>query len=152
VQEVVISIRNIRSEMNVPPAKKADVLIRVDNDDLQKTLQDNRDHIVNLGKVADIKIEKEMGKPDHSASAVIRDAEIFIPLEGLIDLEQERSRLEKEIARVTRLLEKTNKKLSNEDFLKRAPREILDKEKARRDEYRKMVEKLNKNLEGIVGW
>jgi valyl-tRNA synthetase len=141
VQEVVISIRNIRSEMNVPPAKKADVLIRVDNDDLQKTLQDNRDHIVNLGKVADIKIEKEMGKPDHSASAVIRDAEIFIPLEGLIDLEQERSRLEKEIARVTRLLEKTNKKLSNEDFLKRAPREILDKEKARRDEYRKMVEK-----------
>jgi valyl-tRNA synthetase len=152
VQEVVISIRNIRSEMNVPPAKKADVLIRVDNDNLQKILQDNRDHIVNLGKVADLKIKKEMTKPDHSASAVIRDAEIFIPLEGLIDLEQERSRLEREIKRVSQLLEKTNKKLSNEDFLKRAPRQIIDKEQSRKDEYRKMVEKLNKNLEGIVGW
>jgi valyl-tRNA synthetase len=152
VQEVVISIRNIRSEMNVPPAKKADVLIRVDHDDLQKTLRDNKDHIVNLGKVADLKIEKEMGKPEHSASAVIRDAEIFVPLKGLIDLDQERSRLQKEIERVSQLLEKTNKKLSNEDFLKMAPRQIIDKEKARRDEYRKMVEKLNKNLEGIVGW
>jgi len=67
-------------------------------------------------------------------------------------LEQERMRLEKEVARVTKLLEKTSKKLSNEDFLKRAPGEIIEKEKAKREEYTKMVEKLNKNLEGIVGW
>jgi valyl-tRNA synthetase len=152
VQDVVTSIRNIRSEMNVPPAKKADVMIRVDNKNLQQTLQDNQDHILNLGKVENLRIDIKMAKPDHAASAVIRDAEIFIPLEGLIDLEQERTRLEKEISRVTQLLDKTNKKLSNEDFLKRAPQGIIQKEKSRREEYRKMVEKLNKNLEGIVGW
>jgi valyl-tRNA synthetase len=152
VQEVVTSIRNIRSEMNVPPAKKADVLIKPDNKDLQKILEDNRNHIVILGTVQNLNIEENIRKPEHSASAVIRDAEIFIPLAGLIDLEQERSRLEKEIARVTQLFEKANKKLSNEDFLERAPREIIEKEKARREEYRKMVEKLSKNLEGIVGW
>jgi valyl-tRNA synthetase len=152
VQDVVISIRNIRSEMNVPPARWADVLIKADNKNLKKMLEDNQDHIKNLGKVGNLKIGIRMAKPDHAVSAVIKDAEIFIPLEGLIDLEQERMRLEKEISRVTRLLEKTNKKLSNEDFLKRAPGDIIEKEKAKREEYRKMVEKLNKNLEGIVGW
>ncbi len=152
VQEVVTSIRNIRSEMNVPPAKKADVLIRVDKPDIAKVLEDNREHIFILGKVEKLRIGIKIAKPDHSASAVIRDAEIFIPLEGLIDLEQERKRLEKEILRINQLLEKINKKLSNEDFLKRAPKEIIQKEKAKRDEYSKMIEKLNQNCEEILGW
>ncbi len=152
VQEAVTSIRNIRAEMNVPPAKEADVLIRVDGQDLQKMLEDNRTHIKNLGQVDDLTIGTQIPKPDHAASAVIKGAEIFIPLEGLIDLEQERGRLEKEIGRVTQLLEKSSKKLSNEDFLKRAPREIIQKEKAKKEEYSRMLEKLNQNLEGIVGW
>ncbi len=152
VQDVVYSIRNIRSEMNVPPAKRANVMVKVDHKELLETLENNKDHIVNLGKVENLKIRMRMKKPDHAASAVIKDAEIFVPLEGLIDLEQERLRLEKELSKVTALLDKSDKKLSNEDFLKRAPANIIEKEKAKRDDYQKMVEKLNKNLEGIVGW
>jgi valyl-tRNA synthetase len=152
VQEVVTSIRNIRSEMNVPPVKKADVLIRVDNPDLVWMLEDNREHINILGKVEKLQIGRKIAKPDHSASAVIRDAEIFIPLEGLIDLEQERKRLDKEIQRVNQLLEKINKKLSNEDFLRRAPKEIIQKEKTKRDEYNRMIEKLIQHSEEILGW
>jgi valyl-tRNA synthetase len=83
---------------------------------------------------------------------VIREAEIFIPLEGLIDLEQERKRLDKEIQRINQLLEKINKKLSNEDFLRRAPKEIIQKEKAKRDEYSRMIEKLIQHSEEILGW
>jgi valyl-tRNA synthetase len=152
VQEVVYSIRNIRSEMNVPPARKANVMVKVDRKELAKILEDNKDHIINLGKVDDLKIKMRLKKPDHAASAVIKDAEIFIPLEGLIDLEQERLRLEKELSKVTALLDKTNKKLSNEDFLRRAPKNIIDKEKGKKGDYQKMVEKLNKNLEEITGW
>jgi len=152
VQEVVTSIRNIRSEMNVPPVKKADVLIRVDNPDLVQVLEDNREHISILGKVEKLQIGRKIAKPDHSASAVIREAEIFIPLEGLIDLEQERKRLDKEIQRINQLLEKINKKLSNEDFLRRAPKEIIQKEKAKRDEYSRMIEKLIQHSEEILGW
>jgi len=152
VQDVVTAIRNIRSEMNVPPVKKADVLIQVDKQSLVKILEDNRDHILNLGKVEKLNIGIKLTKPDHSASAVIKDAEIFIPLEGLIDMEQERKRLEKEILRVNQLLEKINKKLSNEDFVKKAPKEIINKEKTKKEEYSSMVEKLNKNLEGLLGW
>ncbi|KPL04231.1 MAG: valine--tRNA ligase [candidate division Zixibacteria bacterium SM1_73] len=152
VQEVVYSIRNIRSEMNVPPAKKANVMVKADHKDLARVLEDNKDHIINLGRVENLKIGMRIKKPDHAASAVIRDAEIFVPLKGLIDLEQERLRLEKELSKVTTLLEKTNRKLSNEDFLKRAPGNIIEKEKAKKENYQKMVEKLNKNLEEITGW
>ncbi len=152
VQEVVYSIRNIRSEMNVPPARKANVMVKVDRKELAKILEDNKDHIINLGKVDDLKIKMRLKKPDHAASAVIKDAEIFVPLEGLIDLEQERLRLEKELSKVTALLDKTNKKLSNEDFLRRAPKNIIEKEKGKKGDYQKMVEKLNKNLEEITGW
>jgi len=152
VQEVVYSIRNIRSEMNVPPAKKANVMVKVDHKDLARVLEDNKDHIINLGRVENLKIGMRIKKPDHAASAVIRDAEIFVPLKGLIDLEQERLRLEKELSKITTLLEKTNRKLSNEDFLKRAPGNIIEKEKAKKENYQKMVEKLNKNLEEITGW
>jgi valyl-tRNA synthetase len=152
VQEVVYSIRNIRSEMNVPPAKKANVMIKVDHKELAGILEENKDHITTLGKVENLKIGMRMKKPDHAASAVIKDAEIFVPLEGLIDLEQERLRLEKELSRITALLDKANKKLSNDDFLKRAPGNIIKKEKEKREDYQKMLEKLNKNLEEITGW
>jgi valyl-tRNA synthetase len=152
VQDVVYSIRNIRSEMNVPPAKKANAMVKVDQKELLKILEDNKDHIINLGKVENLKIRMRIKKPDHAASAVIKDAEIFVPLEGLIDLEQERLRLEKELSKVTALLGKTNKKLSNEDFIKRAPQNIIEKEKTKKENYQKMVEKLNKNLEEITGW
>jgi valyl-tRNA synthetase len=152
VQEVVYSIRNIRSEMNVPPAKKASVMVKVDHKELVKILEDNKDHIINLGRVENLKIGMRIKKPDHAASAVIKDAEIFIPLKDLIDLEQERLRLEKELSKVTTFLDKTNKKLSNEDFLKRAPRNIIEREKAKKTDYQKIVEKLNKNLEEITGW
>jgi len=152
VQEVVYSIRNIRSEMNVPQAKKANVMVKADHKELLKILEDNKDHIINLGKVENFKIQMRMKKPDHAASAVIKDAEIFVPLEGLIDLEQERLRLEKELSKVRTLLDKTNKKLSNEDFIKRAPQNIIQKEKTKKENYQKMLEKLNKNLEEITGW
>lgn len=152
VQEVVYSIRNIRSEMNVPPTKKANVMVKVDKPELVKILEDNKGHITNLGKVEELKIGRRIKKPKHAASTVIKDAEIFIPLEGLIDLEQERLRLGKELSKVTALLDKTNKKLSEEEFLKRAPKNIIEKEKAKREDYLKMVEKLNKNLEEVIGW
>jgi valyl-tRNA synthetase len=152
VQEVVYSIRNIRSEMNVPPGKKANVMVKVDKPELVKILEDNKGHIINLGKVEELKLGRRMKKPEHSASVVIKDAEIFVPLEGLINLEQERLRLEKELSKVSSLLDKTSKKLSDEEFLKRAPKNIIEKEKTKREDYLKMVEKLNKNLEEVTGW
>ena len=152
VQGVVYAIRNIRSEMNVSPQKKADVLIKVESQNILKIIEENKDYIINLGKVKTLKIGKKIKKPIKSASAVIKKAEVFLPLENLIDPEIEQKRLQKEIEKYTELLEKTIKKLSNDDFLKRAPKQIIEKEVAKKEDYQKIIEKLEKNLEAIVGW
>jgi valyl-tRNA synthetase len=107
---------------------------------------------VNLGKVENLKVGKRIKKSVKCASAVTKNAEIFLPLENLIDPEREQKRLQKDIGRYTQLLDKTVKKLSNDDFLKRAPKEIIKKEEAKKEDYRKIIEKLEKNLEAIVGW
>ncbi len=152
VQDVVYAIRNIRSEMNIPPAMKVNTVLKTDSRDLLNILRDNQAYVMTLGGVNDLEMGMRIKKPNWAASAVVKEAEVFIPLEGVIDVEKEKSRLEKEIARITELLEKTNKKLSNEDFLKRAPGEIIEKEEVKRGDYEKMIDKLNQNLERIMGW
>ena len=152
VQNVVYAIRNIRSEMNIPPSKKAWVVIKGDKGEVLKSIEENKEYVLNLGKVDKLEMGAKVKKPVNSASAVIKDVEIFVPLEGLIEPEKEKNRLQKEIERYALLLEKANKKLSNDDFLKRAPKEIIDKEREKKEDYEKMIAKLEKNLEAITGW
>ena len=152
VQDVVSAIRNIRSEINIPPAKKAQVLLKIDKKHLIETVEDNKHYILNLGRVDKLKIGQRIKRPPKVASAVIKDMEVFVILEGLIDPEVERKRLEKEIQRITLLLDKTNKKLSNDYFLKKAPKNIIEKEKTKKEDYQKMLDKLDKNLEMVLGW
>ncbi len=87
-----------------------------------------------------------------AASAVIGGAEIFVPLEGLIDFETERKRLEKELGNLKVQLEKTSRKLANADFLANAPDEVVQREKTKKEDFTKRIEKINKNLEQIMGW
>jgi valyl-tRNA synthetase len=152
VQNVVYAIRNIRSEMNIAPSKKALVVIKGDREEALKDIEKNKDYVLNLGKVNKLEMGTGVKKPINSASAVIKDMEIFVPLEGLIDPEKEKNRLQKEMERYALLLDKANKKLSNDDFLKRAPKEIINKEKEKKQDYEKMIAKLEKNLEAIMGW
>jgi valyl-tRNA synthetase len=152
VQDVVSAIRNIRSGVNIPPAKKASVLLKVDKKDLLKTVDENKHYILNLGRVDQLKMGQRIKRPPKVASSVIKDMEVFVLLEGLIDPEKERKRLEKEIQRVTNLLDKTNKKLSNDYFLKKAPKNVIQKEKTKKEDYQKILDKLNKNLEMVLGW
>jgi len=152
VQEVVTSVRNIRSEMNIPPSKKLTAYLKVEKKDIQKLLEENREHILTLGRIEKLEIGLKLKKPTSSATAVAKDFEIYILLEGLINIEQERKRLEKEITRLKELLVGVDRKLANEDFLKKAPPSIVQKEKTKKEDHQKLIEKLEKNLEGLVGW
>ena len=87
-----------------------------------------------------------------SASTVISGAEIFVPLEGLIDIEVEKARLEKELKNLGIHLEKVSRKLANADFRSNAPDDIIEREELKKEDYRERIEKLNKNLEQIMGW
>jgi len=152
IQQVVNAIRNLRSEMNIPPSKKADVYLRVDDAELETILAGHFDNYRDLAKIGHFTIGRTVKKPPMSASAVLPGAEIFIPLEGLIDIEAERSRLQKDLTTLKDNLEKLSRKLANPDFLANAPKEIIDKDRTRKADYEARVEKLNQNLEQLLNW
>lgn len=152
IQTVIGAIRNIRAEMDVPPGKKADVIIKISDDGAARILQGQKTQLITLGKIENLTISADAKKPPLSASAVIPAGEIYIPLEGLIDLEGERARLEKELQKQRQFLERIKKKLANTDFLNRAPSEVIDAEKEKQELAEKSIGRLNKNLESLAGW
>jgi valyl-tRNA synthetase len=152
IQGVIGAIRNIRAEMDVPPGKKADVMIKTYDKATTAVLENQKTQVTVLGKIDNLVIGEETKKPPLSASAVIPEGEIYIPLEGLIDLEGERTRLEKELQKQTKYLERIKKKLSNPDFLDRAPSEVIESEKGKKVLAEESINRLNRNLESLAGW
>lgn len=151
IQAVIDQIRNIRGEINIPLSKRTDVLIKGGEGEALKCLHRNRHYLFDLAKVGSLTVGKDLAKPKISASGVVGDLEIYLPLEGLFDLEVERARLEKEIDRVSKQLEGVRKKLMNEDFLQRAPKEVVEREKKKGKDYQSKLEKLERNLGVVLG-
>jgi len=150
IQDVVSAIRNIRGEMSVPPGKMADVHIRTDRSELETSLLENQSYLNNLAKVNLAEVGSSVQKPAQSASSVVHGVEIFIPLEGLIDIEMEKTRLQKEISRLEDQLEKMNQKLTNQNFISRAPEEVVEKEKNKKLKYEENLEKLKNNFQTLA--
>ncbi len=152
IQAVVNAVRSARAELNVPPGKKSDLYIRVKDESFGKLLEDHIQYFRSLAKVINLHVGVKLNRPPVSASAVISGAEIFIPLAGLIDIELEKKRLEKELDNLKTQLVRVSKKLANADFLANAPDDVVEREKAKKEDYQERTEKLNKNLEQIMGW
>jgi len=152
VQAAIGAIRNIRSEMDVPPGKRADVLIRTSDNKIAGILKEQEIQLVMLGKIQKLTVGHDVKKPPLSASGVIPFGEIYIPLSGLIDLESERARLEKELDNQTKYLDRIKKKLANSDFLSRAPADVIEAEKQKEKQAEDSIERLNRNLESLSGW
>ena len=141
IQNVVTAVRNIRGEMNIPPSKKINLYIKSD-----KVKASQINYIKSLGRVEEFVFAKDLEKPQASANAVIKDAEIFIPLEGLIDVKVEREKLEKEIQRLNGMLIGVEKKLSNEKFVNNAPADVVENEKRKKEDWKNSIEKLESIL------
>lgn len=146
LKEVISAVRTIRSRMNVPPASKANVLVRSPNGSAV-ILKEYESIVKSLAKIEDMTLGESIEKPDHAATAVIRQMEIFVPLEGLIDLDVERSRLTKRQTELDGFIVQIQKKLSNENFLSRAPEDVIQKEKEKLVDMEAELERINSNLE-----
>lgn len=144
IQNIINAIRNIRGEMNIPPSRLINVYLKTGriNDDQIK-------YIKSLVKIDQLVVDPAMKKPKASASAVVKDCDIFIPLEGLIDLNVERSRIEKEITRISGSLESVKKKLSNEGFVAKAPAEVIERERTKMNDWETSLGKLKAILEDL---
>ena len=128
------------------------MFVRITDEGLGKILVDYMDYYRELARIKQATIGDDVKKPPMSASAVIPGAEIFIPLEGLIDIESERTRLSKELENLKGQLEKLSKKLANADFLANAPADVVSRDRAKKTDFESRVQKLNQNLEQLMNW
>jgi valyl-tRNA synthetase len=147
--DVVNSIRNVRWEMNVPPAQKVEVILSSRNARSREVLSQHRVYVENLARAERITVVEQIEKPESAATAVAQDVEIFMPLKGIIDFAEEERRLKKEINKLEKDLATVSKKLSSEDFLRKAPHDIIEKEKSKAREVNEKREKLLTSLNRI---
>jgi len=147
-KEFIYGVRKIRAEMNIPPGKPLSVLIQNWSTQDQSHYKNSQLYILSLAKLKDIKWLQEENAPE-SATALVGEMKILIPLAGLIDKDAEVARLGKEIKKLESSLEKSNIKLNSPNFADKAPKEIVEKEQIRANEIQKSLEQLKEQLEKI---
>ncbi len=145
LKEVVSSIRNIRAENNISPAKKIEIIIDSEDENEKTLLLNNLKVLDKLANVENVLTLTEV--PKMAGFRVVGNTKIYVSLDGLIDVSKEIEKLNKEIKKVKNELEKTVNKLSSEAFITKAPKVIIDKEKAIRNELESKLIKLVENIE-----
>ena len=147
IKVLVKGIRNIRSEMNVPPSRKAKYFIVSPDENLRELFASHKDIYSQLISANEIDVQADKaGIPEDAVSVVIPNAVVYIPLEELVDMAKERERLEKEKAKLAKELARSNGMLNNEKFLSKAPQAKVDEEKAKLEKYKQMMEDVENRL------
>jgi valyl-tRNA synthetase len=149
VQDVINNVRNVRGELSVPPSKEISLLIHFTEPEKSAIVKKYRNYFQRLARVTSIEELINGEKPAQSASAVVDGGEVFIPLIGIIDFDAERERITKEIIRVEGMLSGIERKLNNESFISKAPKDVVDNERNKLETFRRNLEKLRANLERL---
>lgn len=149
LQQIIIGIRNIRGEMNIPPNKPLPLLLLNSSQQDKQYLQQTQHLLKALAKLENITELNAEQTPPASATALVGEMSLLIPLAGLIDVEAERARLQKAIAKLEKELEKSEKKLANPQYVANAPTAVVQKEKDRLAESEIALQKLRQQLENI---
>lgn len=151
IMDAIKSIRNIRAEMNVIPSKKAKAIFVTQNYNKRKILENNELFFTTLASASSVEIkENKDGISDDAMSAVVEGAEIFLPLEELVDFDKEIERLEKEKSRLENEIKRVNGKLSNKGFVEKAPESIVNQEREKKQKYEGMLDKVVERLNNII--
>jgi valyl-tRNA synthetase len=149
LMDTVTAIRNLRGEMNVPPAAQVEVFLQSGDAQAISALQRHQQSLTLLAKVKELTFNAPSGPPAAAAKAVVEAVEIFLPLAGLIDFSEEEKRLTKEIDKLSQDLSGAQRKLNNEDFLAKAPPEVVAKEKDKLQGWNEKLTKLKNHRERI---
>jgi valyl-tRNA synthetase len=149
LMSVISSIRNIKTNLSVSSKNKISILCRGSSEKIDILLK-NSHHLSQLLNIVNIDFGKNIDKPDQSATAVVENLEIFLPLEGLIDIDKEIARLESKINDIKARMDNVKKKLDNKNFISRAPEKIVNHEQKKYDSYLEDYNKLVENHSAIV--
>ena len=146
-KDLVKGIRNVRTQMDVPPSRKAKLFITSDDESVRKIFEDNKEVYVNLAFTSEITVQQgKAGIGDDAVSVVIPDAVAYLPLEDLVDFEKEKERLNKEKDKLTKELARSRGMLSNEKFLNNAKPEKVQEEKDKLAKYEQMMAQVEERL------
>jgi valyl-tRNA synthetase len=146
IQDIVVKVRNIRAEMNVDAKQMVPVRVATADADLTQLLAEAREYVFKLAQVSQMEVVPQLSGDKLSAQAVAGGLALEVPLEGLIDVQAERGRLNKEMEKVRREVEGLERKLSQASFVERAPKEVVEENRRRLADYQGQAAKLAEAL------
>ena len=151
IQEAVRAVRNIRTEMQVPPAKKVKIIAVCEGEAAADCFTKSRIFFASLAGAEAVEVRRDaVGIPETAVSVVTDGAVLYLPLDTLIDFEKERARLDKERKKLAQELARIDGKLSNEGFVKKAPPELIAAEEEKREKFRAMLKKVEEQARGLL--
>jgi valyl-tRNA synthetase len=148
VQNVIEAVRNIRGEMSIAPSREISLVMKMSQRSAE-SVRKYEGYLQRLARVREILFPGDGARPKLSASSVVQGEELFVPLEGVIDIDVERTRLKKEIDRVSTLLAGIRGKLDNKSFVARAPQDVVEKEREKMLSFGQALEKLEKSYAAL---
>ncbi|GAX90491.1 valine--tRNA ligase [Effusibacillus lacus] len=149
LMDMIRAVRNIRAEMNVPPSRPVTLIVKPANGEAESLIRRGEAYIRRFCNPESLTIDQNVSTPEKSVTAVVTGAELFLPLAGLIDIEAEIARLEKELKNLDAEVERVEKKLSNPGFVAKAPTEVIDAERAKGKDYADKREKVKARIEEL---
>ena len=151
MKEAVRGIRNVRTEMNVAPGRKAAVYVVSENEGVRQIFEEGRQFFTSLAAASELTVQADKSGIDDSAvSVVIPNAAVYIPFEELVDIAQEIERLKKEQKRLEGELARVQGMLGNEKFMSKAPKQKVDEERAKLEKYAQMKAQVEERLSQLM--
>ncbi len=150
LMEVIKSIRNLRSEVNIHPRKRCNVVLKPTEAAATRVLLQGKTYIHHLASTEELEIDPDLKEqPGQALTSVARGVEVYLPLAGLVDLDKEIARLGKEVTRLKKEAARASGKLNNQGFISKAPPEVVEKEKNKLEEYQETLETVQSRLEEL---
>ena len=150
--DIITGVRSIRGETNIPPSTQLDVVLRMKSKEIEASVDAYGFFVRDLARVRSISfIPEGAPRPKHCALAVTAEAEVYVPLEGVIDIEKEKERLSKQVGKIEKELDGKRKKLSNQGFLQKADPAVVAEQKQIKEELEFKLERLLKARELLEG-
>ena len=146
---VITSVRNVRAFWNIDHTAKIDILLSVKKKQDKVLLEENTTYVERFARCNVKTIDENIDRPDQSVAAIVNNIRLFIPLSGAIDVEKEKMRIDKKIGELERFLNGLDKKLTDKAFLKKAPEDVVQKEKAKKEKFSEQAATLKENLAAL---
>ncbi|MDR0267747.1 valine--tRNA ligase [Paenibacillus sp.] len=151
LMDVIRAVRNIRAEVNVPMSKKVELMLKAGDEQLLQIVNRNEIYVQRFCNTSSFTAGLGLEAPDKAMTAIVTGAELYLPLAGLIDIDQEIARLEKELKNLNSEVERVEKKLGNQGFVAKAPAKVIEEEKAKMADYSEKRSKVIARIEELKG-